>query len=128
MRFMLFATAALLLAASPASADVDVRPDNLEACLAAAGGVTMDVDFCLGDEAERLDARMATALDAARRIAEDAQKAGLEQSQKDFLAYRESFCEAKGAVEGSGRTQYALGCRTRLTKDRIRELEGFDNP
>ena len=119
---------AALAFAAPALADVDERPDNLEACLAAADGVTMDVDFCLGDEAERLEPKMATAYDAAMRIAEEGQRAGLEQSQKAFLAYRETFCEAKAAVEGSGHSQYGLNCTIRLTRDRIRELEGFDNP
>lgn len=98
------------LAAAPALADPSDRPDDLDACLAAAGGVTMEVDFCWADEAERLGPRLEAAYDKAMRIAEEGQKALLGQSQKDFLAYRESWCGAKSAFSGSGRNEYRARC------------------
>jgi len=128
MRIALLAAAGLLLAAAPAAADIDERPDNLEDCLREAQGVTMEVDFCWSDELERIGPRLEAAYDKAMSIAEEGQRAGLEQSQKDFLAYRESFCSAKGGFLGSGHNEYYARCMIRLTRERAEALEGFDSP
>jgi uncharacterized protein YecT (DUF1311 family) len=120
------AALAVLGCAVPATADMPDRPGNLEDCMAAAGGVTMEVDFCLGDEMERVEARLGPAYDQAMTLAEPGQKAALEQSQKDFLAYRQSWCEAKGGFEGSGHSSATAHCAIQLTEQRIKALEGFD--
>jgi len=118
----------VLLLAPSAAADVDPRPDNLKDCLREAGGVSMAVDFCLGDEAERLEATLTAAYEKALSIAEESQRGPLEQSQKDFVAYRESWCSAKSDFLGSGRNEYRGQCMIRTTRERIEALEGFDRP
>ena len=127
MRIVLLAAAGLLLAA-PAAADVSERPDNVEDCLKAAQGITMEVDFCLSDEAERQEVLMAAAYAKALRLAEDSQRVLLERSQAEFLTYRETWCEAKSAFMGSGANSYRGQCLIRTTKERIAGLEGFDSP
>lgn len=117
-----------LSAALPALADPSERPDNLEACLAQAQGMTIEADFCWSDEYDRAAAGLQPAYDAAMAIAEDGQKAGLEQSQKDFLVYRESWCGAKGGFLGSGHNEVYARCMVRLTRERIAALQGFDTP
>ena len=114
--------------AGSAAADVDQRHDNVEDCLAQAQGVTMEVDFCLSDEAERQDVRLNAAYEKALGMAEEGQRELLAQSQKDFLAYRDSWCAAKSGFLGSGRNQYRAQCHIRTTRERIAGLEGFDVP
>jgi len=129
MRSMLtFAVLAGLAAALPALADPSERPDNLDACLEAAAGMTMERDFCWSDEYDRVQPLLAPAYDAAMALAEEGQKAGLEQSQKDFLAYRESWCGAKGGFLGSGRNEVYARCMIQLTRERVEALKGFDGP
>lgn len=128
MRPLLFLGLLAGLAAAPALADPSDRPGNLDDCLAAAQGITMEVDFCWSDEVERLEPRLEAAYQQAMSIAEDGQKAGLEQSQKDFLTYRESWCGAKGGFLGSGRNEYYARCLVHTTRERVEALENFDNP
>jgi uncharacterized protein YecT (DUF1311 family) len=126
--FMVLSAVAGLAAALPAAADMPERPDNLDDCLAAAQGMTMDVGFCLDDEAGRSEALVAQAYAAAERVAEEGQKAGLAQSQEDWLKYRETWCATKGAFEGSGSAEYLLRCVIRLNEQRAAELNGMDTP
>lgn len=123
----LIAAAVSCLSVTPALARADDFSAEYKACTAKSDGY-MDVDQCMGDELTRQEARMEKAYQAALRIAEDGQRAPLERSQAEFRTYRESWCGAKGAVSGSGRSQYHGQCMIRTTSERADALEGFDNP
>lgn len=113
---------------APAAADTPDRPGNLDACLAAAQGMAMEVDFCLDDEAGRQETAVTVAYAHAEAVAEEGQKAGLARSQEDWLRYRDGWCETKGPFEGSGHSQYQLQCLIRLNQQRAAELNDMDVP
>ncbi|MBX7249705.1 MAG: DUF1311 domain-containing protein [Caulobacteraceae bacterium] len=125
---MLTAALAALAAAAPAAADPSERPEELDACLEQAQGMTMMVTFCLSDEVTRQEGSLKAAYDNAVAVSEESQRAGVIRSQADWLRYRDGWCEAKGAFAGSGSSEYRLQCLIRLTEQRITELNRMDEP
>jgi len=127
MRLACLALVVLPMLATPAVARQESFSADYEACRARSDG-PMEADACLSEELTRQEAAMEQALQAAMRVAEDAQKPILVESQQAWLTYREKWCGAKGAVTGSGRSVYHLSCMVRTTMERRRALAAFDEP
>lgn len=119
--------AALALPCTARAAELDGATADYAACVASADNY-MEKDLCTAAEIDRQDALVDQAFHAALGIAEEQQRAPLTASQTTWVAYREAFCGAKGAVSGTGHTEMMAVCMVKLAVERRRALEGFDIP
>lgn len=119
--------AALALPAVGRAEALDGVTAEYRACIAGTDNY-MEKDLCTSAEIGRQEALVDQAFDAALRIAEEQQRQSLTASQSAWTRYRESFCEAKGAVSGAGHTEMMAVCMVKLAIERRRALEGFDSP
>lgn len=106
--------------------------------------VQMDMNACAGLEFERADAELnriwpgvvAEARAADREVNHDADNRGgsetyLRAAQRAWLVYREQHCIYSGMSEARGGSMEPMsyeGCRTLVTRARIRELTGEGEP
>lgn len=98
-----------------------LRP-SYTACLDASGGVTSDMEDCVGAEFEFQDARLNTAYQALRDRLDQASKLKLRDEERLWMANRDKSC-ADDAGGGTGQAVSANDCSLELTAKRAAELE-----
>ena len=118
-------TAARPVASKPAtarSAPAGLRP-SFQACLHKSGGVTSEMQDCIGAEYRYQDDRLNKIYRVLRQKLAEAEATGLRDEQRRWIAERDKAC----APDPDGGTAAALGsndCELEQTAKRADELEG----
>ena len=95
-----------------------------------------DMDICTERKFEKLDKQLNDSLSAVTAGSKingveipDGLKEGLAAAQKNWVLFRDSECDAEGALYegGSGQSSIITACKYQLTKERIAEFAGFLN-
>ena len=99
-----------------------------QTCLDAAKGVDMFMQTCAGDERDRQDKRLNTEYAARLAVAPEPLKGDVKEAQRAWIAYRDTTCEAEGAVYDGGTLQRFAQpeCVARLTSERADWLKGLN--
>jgi uncharacterized protein YecT (DUF1311 family) len=111
------------LAASPSTPDKEppVRP-SYDQCLSKAGGVTISVNNCIGEEFDFQDKRLNAAYKALRNSLTDAQRLELRDQERAWIAERDKSC-APPKDGGTADMLVANECQLSRTALRAKELE-----
>lgn len=113
-----------------AKAAQSVTSSEHATCIDKSGGVTSEMLDCDSAEMRRQDKRLNGAYQKLMASGSDAQKAALRDSQRLWLAYRESNCDLVSKFGGGG-TLDALGassCEVDTLAQRVRFLENLSSP
>ena len=120
-----FASTAMLTLFLAGSGLARAATDNdYEACMAASGGVTVAMLDCIGGAIDRAETRMTAILEEQRSRLTPEQASAVEASQRDWLSYRQSTCDAEAKLWGDGNFVSVVhsGCWLELTWERLDRL------
>lgn len=122
-----------LLAATTATARAAEWEQRLSrgygSCLDRAGGVTMEMVGCVGEEMKGQDARLNAAYHALLKGLPPDRQEKVRAAQRKWIEYRQLNCESRiGSDTGSLATVEANECVLRMTVERSAELEQMAEP
>lgn len=95
-------------------------------CMDEAGGVTMNMIECIGEEYEKQDARLNEAYQKLRDELPDERRRQLLEAQRLWLEYRDANCRFYATAGGTLARVAANQCMLRETAERADELEVSD--
>jgi uncharacterized protein YecT (DUF1311 family) len=123
-RLALFAV--LLGTCTITHANDELYTARFSSCMDQAGGVTVEMLGCIGEELNTQDARLNGAYQKLRsQLSAERQKA-LQAAQRLWIQYRDANCDFYHDPEGGTLHRVmAADCRLRETAERAKELEGL---
>jgi len=88
---------------------------------------TRDMNFCSTQEFQAADRKLNQVYQQLQAKISSRQKQRLTAAQATWIAFRDQNCDyAKGQFEGGSVAASTYGyCRSRVTQERIKDLEGF---
>ncbi len=101
---------------------------TFQKCIDAAQGVDQPMAACAVEEGDRQDKRLNAEYAARLATAEEPLKSAVKASQRAWITYRDTTCEAEGAVYDGGTLQRLVQpeCVARLTSDRADWLKTLE--
>ncbi|SDM08017.1 Uncharacterized conserved protein YecT, DUF1311 family [Oryzisolibacter propanilivorax] len=118
--------ASLLLAclALPAHADQPAYSPRYQSCMDRAGGVTVSMLDCIGDEHGRQDQRLNQAYRTLTGQLAPSRRKGLVAAQRLWLQYRDANCGFYADPDGGTLAGVSAAlCRLQMTTQRAQELQ-----
>lgn len=94
-------------------------------CMAASGGVTVDMLDCIGSALEAAETAVSDLQETLVRSVDSEMGVALGQAQQDWAAYRSSTCQAEAIAVGTGSFSSValLDCTLKITTERLQWLE-----
>jgi uncharacterized protein YecT (DUF1311 family) len=115
--------AALALLAGAAHAEQPISK-AYSACMEKSGGVTANMQDCIGAEFEAQDRRLNAAYKALNAAGNDKRKTAIRDAQRKWIAFRDANCALYGDGGSAGRIA-ANECLLHHTARRAEELENL---
>ena len=122
---VLIGTLTLFWSAGSSAADDADKSKDYVACMDKAGGVTLEMLNCIGDEMNRQDARLNENYKGLLSKLAKKRKGELQEAQRTWIKFRELNCNFyRSAYEGGSLAQVAVNdCVLDATTDRASELK-----
>jgi len=109
-----------------ASASDEFYSNQYNTCMDKSGGITANMQTCIGQEASRQDARLNKAYNKLVSELSASRKKTLLMAQRLWIQFRDSNCGFYGDPDGGTIAMInQASCGLKMTSERARELEGF---